>query len=94
VKERLVCHAIIGKNPHKERIMTVDVSATFIHPVLEFTSQEVNFCVEQPPGSKLVYHTKDLGVRNVGHLPVTTLFSLSYPFCLMRGDTALANMVS
>ena len=74
--------------------MTVDVRATFINPLLEFTSQLVTFCVEQPPGSKLVYHTKELGVRNVGDLPITARFSIPYPFCIMKGEIALANMVS
>lgn len=47
VSERLLCHAIIGRNPHKERIMSVDVSARFIAPLLVFSAQEMLFSVQQ-----------------------------------------------
>jgi len=47
VSERLLCHAIIGRNPHKERIMSVDVSARFIAPLLMFSAQEMLFSVQQ-----------------------------------------------
>ena len=41
--ERLICHSIIGKNPLKERIMTVDVTAEFIAPLTKFSSREIYF---------------------------------------------------
>jgi hypothetical protein len=47
VNERMICHAIIGKNPLKERIMTVDVMATFIAPLLEFSSKKLLFSLYQ-----------------------------------------------
>ncbi len=47
VNERLICHAIIGKNPLKERIMTVDVRATFVAPLLEFSTQQLFFKLQQ-----------------------------------------------
>lgn len=90
----MTCFAIIGKNPRKERIMTVDIAATFTSPLLEFTTREVMFTVHQLPGSKLVYHTQQLGVRNVGELPVTAVFSCDYPFCLMEEDIAYSQRVS
>ena len=45
VKERMICHAIIGSSTGKEKIMKVDVMADFIDPLLEFSQREVNFCV-------------------------------------------------
>ena len=47
VTERLICHAIIGKNAHKERIMTVDVLANFISPLTQFSSREISFTSHQ-----------------------------------------------
>ena len=47
VNERMICHAIIGKNPLKERIMTVDVMAKFIAPLLEFSSKKLHFSLFQ-----------------------------------------------
>ncbi len=49
VNERLICHAIIGKNPLKERIMAVDVRATFVAPLLEFSAQLLHFKLHQVP---------------------------------------------
>ena len=43
----MICHAIIGKNPLKERIMTVDVTAKFIAPLLEFSSKKLLFSLLQ-----------------------------------------------
>lgn len=93
VNERMICYAIIGKNPLKERIMSVDITATFIRPVLLFTAQEVAFSVHQPPGSTLVYHSQQLGVKNVSQLCMTAVFSCPYPFCLMEDDVAYAQRV-
>ena len=47
VSERLICHAIIGKNAHKERIMTVDVTANFIAPLTQFSTRELTFTTYQ-----------------------------------------------
>ena len=47
INERLTCHSVIGRNPHKERIMTVDVSAHFIAPLLKFSHRELKFITEQ-----------------------------------------------
>lgn len=43
VKERMLCHAIIGRQGGKELIMRVDVSADFISPLLEFSTKSVYF---------------------------------------------------
>ena len=43
VKERRLCHAIIGRQGGKELIMRVDVSADFISPLLEFSTKSVYF---------------------------------------------------
>lgn len=90
----MICHAIIGKNPLKERIMSVDITATFIRPMLQFTAQEVVFDIHQIPGSMLVYHTQQLGMKNVSQLSMTAVFSCPYPFCLMEEDIAYAQRVS
>ena len=90
----MICHSIIGKNPLKERIMTVDIVAHFINPLLSFSAEQVNFEVSQPPGSKLVYHTEQLGMHNVSELPLTAVFLCPYPFCLMDGEMAYAQRVS
>lgn len=89
----MLCYSIIGKNMLKERIMSVDITATFVRPMLQFTAREVVFNIHQVPGSKLVYHTQQLGVKNVSRLTMTAIFSCPYPFCLMDDDIAYAQRV-
>lgn len=47
VKERLLCHAIIGRAGGKELIMRVNVNCEFISPLLEFSSDLVFFRVDK-----------------------------------------------
>ncbi|XP_025031084.1 hydrocephalus-inducing protein-like [Python bivittatus] len=47
VKERLLCHAIIGKQSGKECILKVDVTCEFIAPILQISSRAVTFRVEK-----------------------------------------------
>ena len=42
-KEKLLCYSIIGRNPQKEHIMSVDITANFISPVLKFSKEELHF---------------------------------------------------
>ena len=43
VKERILCHSIIGRQGGKELIMKVDMYVEFICPLLEFSNKAVFF---------------------------------------------------
>lgn len=43
VRERLLCHSIIGRQGGKEQIMMVDLYVEFISPLLEFSQKSVFF---------------------------------------------------
>ena len=47
VKERMLCHAIIGRAGGKELIMKVAVNCEFIAPLLEFSMDNVFFRVDK-----------------------------------------------
>lgn len=47
VKERLLCHAIVGSRAGKAQIMQVDVTCEFIAPILQMSSREITFRVEK-----------------------------------------------
>ena len=47
VSERLLCHAILGRQGGKELIMAVDVSTEFISPLLDFSTKSVFFRVDK-----------------------------------------------
>ncbi|XP_039209471.1 hydrocephalus-inducing protein homolog isoform X12 [Crotalus tigris] len=82
VKERLICHAIIGKQSGKERIMKVDVTCEFIAPVLQISSRAVTFRVEKNPSDILTAQYKPLSLKNVSSLPLRVVLSLQEPFAL------------
>uniref|UniRef100_A0A7M4E0K8 HYDIN axonemal central pair apparatus protein n=1 Tax=Crocodylus porosus TaxID=8502 RepID=A0A7M4E0K8_CROPO len=82
VKERLICHAIIGKQSGKERIMTVDVICEFIAPVLHLSSKEITFRIEKV--SPLPF--EPLILKNISSLPLNALLSVREPFFLCDMD--------
>ncbi|XP_060537492.1 hydrocephalus-inducing protein homolog isoform X5 [Pantherophis guttatus] len=82
VKERLLCHAIIGKQSGKECIMKIDVTCEFIAPVLQISSKAVTFRVEKNPSDILTAQYKPLSLKNVSSLPLRVVLSLQEPFAL------------
>ncbi|XP_066540500.1 hydrocephalus-inducing protein homolog isoform X2 [Hoplias malabaricus] len=82
VTERLVCHAIIGHQNTKERIMTVDITCRFITPVLEMSQQQLNFYVEKGPHVSLVPLYERLRLKSVSTLPLSVELTLTEPFGL------------
>lgn len=47
VREKLVCHAVVGRQYEKEVIMTADVTCQFVSPAVDISSQQVSFYVEK-----------------------------------------------
>nr|XP_025038877.1 hydrocephalus-inducing protein-like [Pelodiscus sinensis] len=86
VKERLVCHAIIGKQSGKERIMKVDITCEFIAPILHLSSKEITFRVEKHPSDVLTSQYEPLILKNISSLPLTILLSVQAPFVLCDTD--------
>uniref|UniRef100_A0A803TEP1 HYDIN axonemal central pair apparatus protein n=1 Tax=Anolis carolinensis TaxID=28377 RepID=A0A803TEP1_ANOCA len=86
IQEKLICHAIIGKQSGKEFIMTVDVSCQFIAPVLQISSKEITFRVEKNPRDILEAQYEPLALKNVSPLPLSLLLSLQEPFRLCDTD--------
>ncbi|XP_053355859.1 hydrocephalus-inducing protein-like [Clarias gariepinus] len=91
VRERLVCHAIVGKQNGKEHIMTVDITCQFIAPVLNIYPQQLNFCVEKVPDMPLVPLYEKLHLKNVSKLALSLELTLAEPFglCDHMGDDSL-----
>ncbi|NWX91311.1 HYDIN protein, partial [Nothoprocta pentlandii] len=83
VKERLLCHAIIGsKAGRKQRIMQADITCEFIAPVLQISSREITFRVEKEAGDVLTLQYEPLDLKNISSLPVSIILSLEQPFSL------------
>ncbi|XP_078527074.1 hydrocephalus-inducing protein homolog isoform X2 [Lissotriton helveticus] len=80
VKERLICHAIIGKHSGKELIMSVEVTCEFIAPILHLSAKQLSFYVEKLPGQELIPKYEPLILKNISSLPLSIFLSLKEPF--------------
>eukprot|EP00794_Sanderia_malayensis_P018879 gene18879-20779_t len=88
VKERMICHAIVGSNTGKEKVMKVDVFAEFIEPLVQFSERKVSFFVMKHPHTKLVKELKELLFGNVSKLPLRMLLNVEYPFQLLQHENS------
>uniref|UniRef100_A0A8C3KHX2 HYDIN axonemal central pair apparatus protein n=1 Tax=Calidris pygmaea TaxID=425635 RepID=A0A8C3KHX2_9CHAR len=70
VKERLLCHAMVGSKAGKTQIMQVDVTCEFVAPVLQMSSREIAFRVEKQPSDVLTLQYKPLSLKNISSLPL------------------------
>ncbi|XP_039554354.1 hydrocephalus-inducing protein-like, partial [Passer montanus] len=86
VKERLLCHALVGKEITKKQIMQVDVTCNFICPVLQMSSRAITFCVVKEPSDVLMQHYKPFSLKNTSPLPVSIVLDLEQPFLICNVD--------
>ncbi|NXW23792.1 HYDIN protein, partial [Circaetus pectoralis] len=86
VKERLLCHAIVGSRAGKAQIMQVDVTCEFIAPILQMSSREITFRVEKQPSDVLTLQYKPLSLKNISSLPLSIVLTLEQPFLICDAD--------
>ncbi|NXT36809.1 HYDIN protein, partial [Pelecanoides urinatrix] len=82
VKERLLCHAMVGSKAGKAQIMQVDITCEFITPVLQMSSREIIFRVEKQPSDVLTLQYKPLSLKNISSLPFSIVLALEQPFLI------------
>ncbi|NXU58594.1 HYDIN protein, partial [Turnix velox] len=86
VKERLLCHAIVGSKAGKTLIMQVDVTCEFVTPLLQMSSREITFRLEKQPNDVLTLQYKPLSLKNISSLPFSVLLALEHPFIICNAD--------
>ncbi|XP_029378255.1 hydrocephalus-inducing protein homolog [Echeneis naucrates] len=82
VRERLVCHGIVGRQGCSELIMSVDVTCRFVAPMLNISPKQLNFCVQKVPGKNLTPLYEKLVLKNVSSLTLSMKLSVVEPFSL------------
>ncbi|NXD48612.1 HYDIN protein, partial [Corvus moneduloides] len=82
VKERLLCHALVGKEKAKKKIMQVNVTCEFICPVVQMSSRAITFRVEKKPSDVLMLQYKPLSLKNICSLPLSIVLDLEQPFLI------------
>nr|XP_032813560.1 hydrocephalus-inducing protein homolog isoform X3 [Petromyzon marinus] len=91
VSEQMVCHAIIGKQSGKERIMRMNIRCEFIQPLLELSSRQISFVVEKRPEDTLQPQYEQLKLKNVSSLPLAMNLSLEFPFSIILPEDCPAD---
>ncbi|NXS60518.1 HYDIN protein, partial [Brachypteracias leptosomus] len=86
VKERLLCHAIVGSKVGKVQVMQLDVTCEFIAPVLQMSSRKITFRVEKQPSDVLTLQYKPLSLKNISSLPLSMVLALGQPFMICDVD--------
>ncbi|XP_058702211.1 hydrocephalus-inducing protein homolog [Poecile atricapillus] len=86
VKERLLCHAVVGKTKAKKQIMQVDVTCKFICPSVQMSTKAITFRVEKKPSDILMPQYKPLSLRNTCSLPLSIVLDLKQPFLICNRD--------
>ncbi|KAM6409238.1 hydrocephalus-inducing protein homolog [Rhynochetos jubatus] len=86
VKERLLCHAVVGSKAGKAQIMQVDVTCEFVAPILQMSSREITFRVEKQPSDALTLQYKPLSLKNISSLPLSIVLALEQPFSICDAD--------
>ncbi|XP_056622256.1 hydrocephalus-inducing protein homolog isoform X2 [Triplophysa dalaica] len=88
VREKLVCHAVVGRQYEKEVIMTADVTCQFVSPTVDISSQQVSFYVVKAPDVSLVPLYQRLVLKNMSSLNLSLKLTLREPFalCAYEGD--------
>ncbi|XP_069735049.1 LOW QUALITY PROTEIN: hydrocephalus-inducing protein homolog [Phaenicophaeus curvirostris] len=82
VKERLLCHAVVGSKAGKVEIMQVDVACEFVTPVLQVSPREVTFQVMKQPSDVLTLQYQPLSLKNLTPLPLSTVLAVEQPFSI------------
>nr|XP_055030475.1 hydrocephalus-inducing protein homolog [Misgurnus anguillicaudatus] len=96
VMEKLVCHAVVGRQYVREVIMTVDVTCQFVSPAVDISSHQINFYVEKAPDVHLVPLYQRLVLKSVSSLNLSMKLTLHEPFalCEYEGDELFATSKS
>ncbi|XP_040838338.1 hydrocephalus-inducing protein homolog isoform X1 [Ochotona curzoniae] len=89
VREKLVCHAVIGTQKGKSLVMTVTVICEFVAPVIQLSTKQLVYRLEKKPNTILEPDYKPVVIKNVSTLPVNVLLSTGGPFFLCENDKSL-----
>ncbi|XP_059006937.1 hydrocephalus-inducing protein homolog [Mustela lutreola] len=86
VKEKLVCHAMIGAQKGKSLVMTVNILCEFIAPLIQLSTKQLIYRLEKKPNTILEPDYQPLVIKNISTLPVNVLLSTSGPFFICETD--------
>ncbi|XP_054435188.1 hydrocephalus-inducing protein homolog [Pteronotus mesoamericanus] len=89
IREKLVCHAIVGAQKRKSMVMTVNVVCEFIEPLIQLSTKQLLYRLEQKPNTILKPDYQPLVMKNISTLPVNVLLSTSRPFFICETDKSL-----
>uniref|UniRef100_A0A8C8TUT7 HYDIN, axonemal central pair apparatus protein n=1 Tax=Peromyscus maniculatus bairdii TaxID=230844 RepID=A0A8C8TUT7_PERMB len=89
VKEKLVCHAIVGAQKGKSLLMSVNIICEFIAPLIQLSTRQLIYRLEKKPNTILEPDYQSLTIKNITTLPVNMLLTTTGPFFMCENDKSL-----
>ncbi|XP_036044752.1 LOW QUALITY PROTEIN: hydrocephalus-inducing protein homolog [Onychomys torridus] len=89
VKEKLVCHAIVGAQKGKSLLMSVNIICEFIAPLIHLSTRQLIYRLEKKPNTILEPDYQSLTIKNITTLPVNMLLTTTGPFFMCETDKSL-----
>ncbi|XP_073911808.1 hydrocephalus-inducing protein homolog [Castor canadensis] len=89
VKEKLVCHAMVGSQRGKSLVMSVNIICEFIAPLIQLSTRQLIYRLEKKPNTVLEPNYQPLDIKNISNLPVRILLSTPAPFFICETDKSL-----
>ncbi|XP_069882349.1 hydrocephalus-inducing protein homolog isoform X1 [Dipodomys merriami] len=93
VKEKLVCHAIVGAQKGKSLVMSVNIICEFIAPLIQLSSKQLSYRLEKKPNIVLEPSYQPVVIKNISTLPVNIFLSTAGPFFICENDKSLLPII-
>jgi hypothetical protein len=80
VSERLLCLGCFEGTTKRETVLTMDITANFITPVVQISRSHIDFSLVKDPGSLLEAQQQTVTVQNISPLALTLTTACDTPF--------------
>ncbi|KAH6588049.1 hypothetical protein BASA50_010912 [Batrachochytrium salamandrivorans] len=89
ITEKLICQAMVGKEPLRKKIFESTVSANFITPLVELIPNLLKFAAIYTTDEKIRPIENKLSLRNTTNLPLHLSLKFPVSFCMEGGLSSL-----
>ena len=84
----MICQTIYNKKTGKQNIMSVDVLASFVEPVIHFSQRAMHFQQNVKPGEEATALEQQLTIANISSLPLTAVINVDKPFSMLLSPSS------
>lgn len=89
VKEKLICQAILDKDPTRKVVAEAMVNVNFVNPIVQFSPQLLKFKSIQTTEAQSPIISKTVHMKNVTPLPLTISLRCPAPFSIKSSELSI-----